>query len=391
MRILRVVRTLDPAAGGVAEAIRQFTRYFSTPNETVMDVVSLDDPFASWLKQYPSAFGIGPVYNGYGYQKDIRRRMMKLVKGYQFVILDGIWQYHSRMGASICRELHIPYAIYPHGMLDQWFNRQYPIKYAKKLLYWMLYERAVLRDARTIIYTTEAERLASIHAFPFFKSSSQVLPLGIAPPNVDLVFDKEKLCQDLFGKSLERYVIFLGRLHEKKGCDLLIKAFGRVSADFPDVCLVMAGPAHDGIDQQLRMLARQNSVDNKVIFTGMLATDRKWAALALADAFILPSHQENFGIAVVEALACSVPVLISNKVNLYTEIENYQCGVVDDDTVDGVERQLRIFLSLTSEHRALMKMAALRCFSERFNIDQAAKLFLLWLNSPSVNSCSLGA
>ena len=130
----------------------------------------------------------------------------------------------------------------------------------------------------------------------------------------------------------KRLLLFLGRLHEKKGCELLLEAFvaARNSADVdPSLHLVMAGPCADQkYLEHLKRLAAENSA---VTFTGMLAGSSKWGALSAADAFILPSHQENFGIAVVEALACGTPVLISKEVNIWREIDADQAGYAEDD------------------------------------------------------------
>ncbi len=110
-------------------------------------------------------------------------------------------------------------------------------------------------------------------------------------------------------------ILFLGRLHPKKGCDLLLEAFAKVSANDSSLTLVMAGP--DQWDGELQRRAGAN-----VLFTGMLEGSLKWSALRAAEVFILPSHQENFALSVVEALACARPVLISDRINICREVES---------------------------------------------------------------------
>jgi glycosyltransferase involved in cell wall biosynthesis len=134
-------------------------------------------------------------------------------------------------------------------------------------------------------------------------------------------------------------ILFLGRIHEKKGCDLLLRAWKEVLSsgmrNISDIHLVMAGPADHAYGAEMKELAGKLGIGTRVTWTGMITGDLKWGSLRAADAFILPSHQENFGVSVVEALACGVPVLISNKVNIWREIEEDNAGLVENDDLGG--------------------------------------------------------
>src|SRR5690606_25014299 len=133
----------------------------------------------------------------------------------------------------------------------------------------------------------------------------------------------------------KKVVLSLGRLHPIKRCDLLIKAFSRCVKEYPNLHLIMAGPDVGAVANDLKKLASNLRVEADITWTGMLNSDEKWGAIAVADAFCLPSHHENFGIVVAEALACGKPVLISNKINIWREIESDNAGFVAEDTVDG--------------------------------------------------------
>jgi glycosyltransferase involved in cell wall biosynthesis len=113
-----------------------------------------------------------------------------------------------------------------------------------------------------------------------------------------------------------------------------------------------------------------------VTFTGMLAGIRKWGAFSAADAFILPSHQENFGIAVVEALACGTPVLISNKVNIWREITANEAGYVENDDLAGTARLIERWVAAAPNVRAALKENARACFARNFEIDRATDSLL---------------
>ncbi len=155
----------------------------------------------------------------------------------------------------------------------------------------------------------------------------------------------------------KRLLLFLGRLHEKKGCDLLIDAFAAVSRENPALHLVLAGPDAGGMQAALSRRAAALGL-SAITWTGMLRGDAKWGAFRAAEAFVLPSHQENFGIAVTEALACGVPVLISKRVNIWREIEQDNAGLVDDDTAAGTQRLLRRWLALAPAERSAMATRA---------------------------------
>ncbi len=135
--------------------------------------------------------------------------------------------------------------------------------------------------------------------------------------------------------------------------------------------LVIAGPDEAGMQQALAERARQLGVAEAIVWTGMLRGDEKYDALHAAEVFLLPSHQENFGIAVAEALSCGVPALISNKVNIWREVVESQAGLADDDTLAGTMRLLHSWLALNASRRSAMRLNALACFRTHFHIDAA--------------------
>jgi glycosyltransferase involved in cell wall biosynthesis len=180
-------------------------------------------------------------------------------------------------------------------------------------------------------------------------------------------------------------LLFLGRVHVKKGTDLLLKAFadvlrqGRTGSDRQH--LVIAGPDDHAYAQEMKALAVSLGIQDRITWTGMLSGDFKWGAFYHAEAFVLPSHQENFGIAVAEALACGKPVLISNKVNIWREIAEDRAGLVENDDLAGASRLLSQWLELPASARAEMSRCAADCFSERFHIEASAKALIQQLQT----------
>jgi len=254
-------------------------------------------------------------------------------------------------------------------MLDPWFARRYPLKHLKKLFYWPIQSR-VLRDARAVLFTSEEERRQASGSFFGAGYRQEVVSYGTAPPSVDLTAARERFLEAFPNLRNKRLLLFLGRLHEKKGCDLLIQAFAAVIREHPDekdLQLVLAGPTDPNYLEQLKSMAGSLPVS----FTGMLEGEAKWGAFAAAEVFVLPSHQENFGIAVAEALACGTPVLISDKVNIWREITTDEAGFAAEDTVAGTKQLLAGWLGVAPAVRKKMRENAVRCFAQRFHIDKA--------------------
>jgi len=187
----------------------------------------------------------------------------------------------------------------------------------EELLYWPWAEYRVLRDAAAVLFTSEEERRLAREFSLLYRCKEVVVNYGTAAPALDLE-TRARFPPGFSETPQAAFSSLLGRLHVKKGCDLLIEAFAalRNSSDGnAPLHLVLAGPCAD--EEYLlhlkRLAAAVTKDDGSITFTGMLSGNRKWGAFSAADAFVLPSHQENFGIAVVEALACGTPVLISTR------------------------------------------------------------------------------
>jgi glycosyltransferase involved in cell wall biosynthesis len=175
----------------------------------------------------------------------------------------------------------------------------------------------------------------------------------------------------------KRLILILGRIHEKKGCDLLVRAFGSLLERDNGVPqpwhLVLGGPVSSASHgRSLERLIKKTCADGSVTWTGLLTGDAKWGAFRAADVFALPSHQENFGVAVVEALACGLPVLISNKVNIWREVADDVAGLVGNDDQAGTDALLAKWIALDGATRRTMAVNARASFAKRFDVRNTA-------------------
>lgn len=373
MRLLHVISSMNPLAGGPTEAIRQLAGQARAFGQTV-EVATLDDPRAPFLRQldFPN-HALGPGWGTYGYSPRLVPWLRSHAPEFDAVIVNGLWQFQSLGTWYALRTLNVPYYVFTHGMLDPWFKRAYPLKHAKKWLYWPWGDYRVLRDAQAVLFTCEEERLLARRSFWLYRARELVVNFGVAPPPADAPRLKERFLESHPALRGRRLLLFMSRVHEKKGCDLLIEAFARVARAHPDVGLVMAGPDAHGLTAELKALARAHQVSERVSWLGMLEGDDKWGAFYASEALALPSHQENFGVVVAEALACGIPVLISDKVNIWREIEADGVGFVATDTVDGTESSLRRWLTLDAKARHEMTARTARTFAARYSAQAMAR------------------
>lgn len=396
MNILHIAGKLDPRLGGVAQAIRTIIcglQELGFYNE----VVTLDNPQAPFLKE--EAFVIhtpGEGRSAWYYSPRLKPWLKINYLRFDVVIVHGLWQYHGYAVQALFRQLkkriaRVP-AVYvmPHGMLDPWFQavQVRRLKAIRNWCYWKFIEKKLVNGANGILFTSlEEQTLASQPFRPYKPKQTAVVGLGVQePPFFTVSMQKAFLnrCPEVMNRN---YLLYLGRIDEKKGVDMLLEAYDKIAVDysvdntledyqFP--MLVIAGP---GLDTPYgkkikKIIATSRLLKFLVAFPGMLSGDAKWGAFYCADAFILPSHQENFGMALVEALASGKPALISNKVNIWREVIEMQGGLAENDTPAGTQSLLNRWMTLRSEQQQLMSVRARQCYERQFSVEMATKRML---------------
>jgi glycosyltransferase involved in cell wall biosynthesis len=377
MRILHVIPSANPAGGGPIEAVTRLgIEYLRQGND--VEVLTLDDPGAEYLRGFPlKCHAVGPAFLKYGYTGRLIPWLRAHSPAYDLLVVNGVWQFTSFGTWLALRRTKKPYVVFTHGMLDPWFKRRYPLKHVKKWLYWPWAEYRVLRDAAAVLFTSEEEQRLARQSFWLYRCNEQVINYGTAAPPPDDGHQAARFRRAFPSVGNKRLILFLGRIHEKKGCELLVRAFGAALRRSTDAgqCwhLVFAGPdTSDGYRRSLERLIARTCPTGSVTWTGLLTGDLKWGAFRAADVFALPSHQENFGIAVAEALACGLPVLLSNQVNIWREIQSDDAGFVERDDQAGAQALLDRWMALDDEPRRRMRANAIRCFETRFDVRHTA-------------------
>lgn len=260
------------------------------------------------------------------------------------VHIHGIWQKHCALTAYISRQLRKPYLISAHGMLDKWALGN---KRLKKIVYSALIEKRNLRRSACLHALTEAE--AADYRKLARSTPVAVIPNGVAISGGTPGAFLEKF-PELHGKQI---VLFLGRIHYKKGLDILCRAWAAANRGYPDAQLVLAGPDFENTRSRIEALVDELGIRARVVFTGMLSGNLKWSALAAATLFVLPSYSEGLSVSVLEALGMGLPVIISRQCNL-TEVSRRECGWLIEPVAHELEAALREALSTSrSEHQRM--------------------------------------
>jgi glycosyltransferase involved in cell wall biosynthesis len=380
MKILRIISSANPEGGGVIESVIQSSIAIKSLGHTV-ELLCHDSPNADWLSDtLIKIHAVGPASLKYGYCPKLTTWLDHNHQKYDHFIIEGLWQYHGLAARTVLVRNNRPYYVYSHGMLAPWFKKTYPLKHIKKYLYWILVEYKILRDAKNVVFTTDEERVLAKESFWFYKCEEIVISHGIPNKTYDKEAQKAIFLKQFPHLKSKQVLLFMGRISPVKGIDILIKSFSSQSKLLSNTELVIAGPDQVGWQSDLEQLAESLGIANRVTWTGMLSGDLKWGAYHCADAFILPSHQENFGIVVAEALSCNLPVLISNKVNIWREIENDSAGIIADDTLEGCNQLIQQWQQLSETEKNTYRVKARECFLNNFEINKAAETLISALN-----------
>jgi len=376
MRLLHVIATTDPESGGPVEALLRISEGLIRDGHEVA-VVSLESPEDVAMRGFPfPAIGVGRGLRKYSYNSRLTKWLETNARDFDAVILHGIWNYSSLGAWRALRKTTIPYFVFVHGMMDPWFREQYPLKHILKQIYWAAAEGRVLRDAAAVLFTCEDERTRAAGSFHFHRYRERVVLLGTGDPNGDADAEIAAFHAALPNLRDRKYLLLLGRIHPKKGCDLAVQAFAESLPGLPNnLDLVIAGPDPVGWSKELRALADRLGVGHRVHWPGMLKGEAKWGALRSAAALLLPSHQENFGVVVAEAMACATPVLISDKVNIWREVSSAHAGLVEPDTLEGTRTLITKFHAMTVDDRTKMSKDAREGFLKYFDVQMTAREF----------------
>jgi glycosyltransferase involved in cell wall biosynthesis len=339
MRVLHVIPSLAARTGGPAVTAVETARVVSARGvESVVFSTNLGYPAQAWN---PTAVAPSDLVPGssevdvrlfptqrphrLAYSPALRRSLRKEVSRYDVVHIHSLYLYPQFAAFTEAARCNVPYVVCLHGALDPWLRHRGRVRKSLAELFW---QRRMLARAAALHFTVEEEARLAADVAP-------AVPRVIVPNGVRWA-DFARLPSDVdFRTRLLKghrgpVVLFLGRLAQKKGLDVLIQAFALCARRFPEAMLVIAGPDDEGLRPRLVSVAEREGVAEQVVFTGLLLGEEKLGAMSAAAVWVLSSHTEAFTIAVIEALAAGLPTVISTAVNLAPEIDSARAGIVCD-------------------------------------------------------------
>lgn len=391
MKILHIISGANPRSGGPIQGIRNYESEIIHYKTTQRYLVCFEDAaeVAQWdfppsLHMYP----LGKPKTPWQFNASLLPFLEKEIRSFDIFIVNGLWSYHSYAAIKAVLGFRKKYPkekspkiyIMPHGMLDPWFQKD-PSRRWKSIrnsIYWYFIEKNVINSADGLLFTCEEELLLARTSFKGYHPKKEFnIGYGIEAPPVKSNSMMAAFQEDCAINAHESYLLFLSRIHPKKGLDLLLQAYEQLLST-PEYInqlpiLVVAGPGieSDYGKKLVDYMEKHPKVKAKVRLLGHLSGDAKWAAIYGCEAFVLPSHQENFGIAVAEALACYKPVLISNKVNIYREIEDGGGGFINEDSLEGTVVLLKNWMNSSEGIQIQMGEDAFSVYEKHFDVKNA--------------------
>jgi glycosyltransferase involved in cell wall biosynthesis len=289
-----------------------------------------------------------------------------LREGSSVISQHGLWLHQGRLARKIGNERRVPVIIHPHGMLEPWALRRSPWK---KRLVGRLWEYENLKEAACLRVTARAE-LESVRGFGL-KNAVALIPNGIDVDDFAKLPDVAEAGERFPALAGRRVLLFLSRVHPKKGLPLLLEVWKKLGALRADWVLAIAGPDEGGHTAKLQGLVLEWGLEDSVKFLGPLFGEDKLAAYSLAQLFVLPSYSENFGVAVAEALAGAVPV-ITTCGTPWEGLKEHGCGWWVEANGAALGEAVREALSLPERELALMGEKGRRWMSLDFNWERIA-------------------
>ena len=353
MKVLHVISNVSPSAGGPPQVLRGMTKAQALSGMSVHICTTNRCPFSHTsmpLRAIRSYFDSNVKVHIFPAQFDSILFSFRMafwlifsIPGFDVVHIHGLYRFPASFAALIARLYKTPYLIRPHGSLDPYIHKRSTLNLLPlKRVYEMFIDFPNIVNARLIHFTSLDESLlCKKYNFP--------TPQIVVPNGLDWNRYAELPAKGWLRNKLvlndQPIVLFLGRLHFKKGFDLLIPAFSSVLQEFPDAQLVIAGPDNYGYAKQIKSWALEYNIVQNVHFLGMLNSEEVIRAYVDSDVFVLPSYTENFGVAVIEAMACSVPVVVSDQVNIHDIVSSYDAGIVTSLSSDQLAKSILYVLS----------------------------------------------
>jgi glycosyltransferase involved in cell wall biosynthesis len=327
MKVLQVVPSLAPEWGGpvkvvnelagALEAIGVSSEIISAQGRRVGNPETVTNDIPIHL------FETGPLARLWtAHTPRLKKTLARKIPDFDLVHIQELWHYPGYIASKIARSRNVPYIVTIHGELNEWNLQQ---KRLKKQIYMTAIQRGILQKSAALHAITQAEsnRIRQLE----IETPVAMIPNGIHTEEFENLPDRSQFVSRYPELENRLIVLFLGRIQQKKGLDILAQAFGNLVRTRHDVRLVVAGPDEDNTLTEIKTILKSQGALEKAVFPGMLTGEQKLEALGAADIFALTSYSEGFSVALLEALSAGLPLVITDECN-FPEVGDSRAGFV---------------------------------------------------------------
>ena len=376
-KILRIISSLDPEYGGPPAAIVDSTIALNKIGFKV-DIVTHDNKESQFVKiKNTTIHNLGPSLLGdYNLNFKFTKWLIQNRSKYDLFIVHGLWQFNTLAARLFLKK---KYYVFVHGQLDPSYKKFFFNK-IKKFIYWNLIEKKNLKDSKFILLTNKKEKDLLNDTYVNTKGlKKKVVGYGILEPKYDTSKVKKIFYKKFKSLKDKDFYIYLGRFHNKKGCEIIMNAVKYFSLRKKPINVLMCG-SNNIYKKYLQKISKDLNIEKNIIWSNFLKNDIKLGALLSSKAMLLPSYGENFGVALVEAMACGIPVLTTNKVNIYNYIIENNAGYISSPNNVNFIKIINKFENLKKSNITQLKKNAYRCFKNNFLLSKKIKILAEYIN-----------
>jgi glycosyltransferase involved in cell wall biosynthesis len=379
MKVLQVVPSLAPEWGGPVKVVNELTVALESSG-VYSEIISAQGRRVGTPESVTTGipirlFETGPLARLWtAHTPGLKKTLARNISDFDLVHIQELWHYPGYIASKIARSRNVPYIVTIHGELNEWNLQQ---KRLKKQIYMAAIQRGILRKSTALHAITQAESDRILQMG--FETPVAMIPNGIHTEEFKTLPERSQFVSRYPELKDKLIVLFLGRIQQKKGLDILARVFGNLVRTRDDVRLVVAGPDEDNTLTEIKIILKSYGALDKAVFPGMLTGKHKLEALSAADVFALTSYSEGFSMALLEALSAGLPLVITDECN-FPEVGDSRAGIVVRPNDSEIASAITSLLD-SADLRREMSDNARRLVRSNYTWEKIAeKMFTLYEN-----------
>ena len=353
MKLNAIIENIADEYGGPANSLPNMLQAIRTElaiNSVIYSITKADNEKNEFIERFSIPW-VRCQPNGMDkikYSSELKNRLNNDVSNEDILFSNNLWNYPAFLSAQLAQQKNIPHIVSIRGTLYPWSLSQGKLR---KKLAWLFFQKKSLQQA-SLIHVTCADEYKAVRDLGI-TSPIAIVPHGINYDDYQHLPDKNSAIEHLGLNKDKKYILFMSRLHKKKGLDLLLELWPALAKEFPDWCLLIVGPDYSNYTDSIAKLAIENNITANIKTLGMLTGLDKKCVLACSEFFVLPTYTENFGVVIGEALAAGTPVITTTGTP-WSEISTHNCGKYITLSKENVHQALNEMMSLDSELLTVM-------------------------------------